>query len=101
MTTTIESPLQQDWETWHRDREEQLRTPHGWLSLTALHWLDGTARAFDDLPGTWRVTGDGGVELTADGEAALDGTPVTGAVRWSPSTGSRACSSRSGTDASR
>ena len=40
--TTVESPLQQEWEAWHREREEQLRTPHGWLSLTALHWLDDT-----------------------------------------------------------
>jgi uncharacterized protein (DUF1684 family) len=82
--TTLESPLQQEWEAWHRDREEQLRTPHGWLSLTALHWLDGTARSYDGIPGTWRATGDGGVELTADGDAALDGTPVAGTVRLEP-----------------
>lgn len=86
--TTLESPLQHEWATWHRDREEQLSTPHGWLSLTALHWLDGTARAFDGIPGTWRATGDGGVELTADGDPengpALDGTPVTGTVRLEP-----------------
>src|SRR5439155_13667379 len=72
---SLESPLQQEWQAWHTAREEQLSTPHGWLSLTVLHWLDGTARAFDGLPGTWRATGDGGVELTADGEALLDGTP--------------------------
>jgi uncharacterized protein len=82
--TTLESPLQQEWEAWHRDREEQLRTPHGWLSLTALHWLDNDARSFDGIPGIWRATGDGGVELTADGDAALDGTPVTGTVRLEP-----------------
>jgi uncharacterized protein (DUF1684 family) len=82
--TTLESPLQQEWDAWHREREEQLRTPHGWLSLTALHWLDGTARAYDGLPGTWRSTGDGGVEFTADGDAAFDGTPVTGTVRLEP-----------------
>lgn len=82
--TTLESPLQQEWDAWHRDREEQLRTPHGWLSLTALHWLDATARAFDGIPGTWRATGDGGVELTADGDAALEGTPVIGTVRLEP-----------------
>jgi uncharacterized protein (DUF1684 family) len=81
---SLESPLQQEWEAWHRDREEQLRTPHGWLSLTALHWLDSDARSFDGIPGIWRATGDGGVELTADGDAALDGTPVTGTVRLEP-----------------
>jgi uncharacterized protein len=82
--TTLESPLRQEWDAWHRDREEQLRTPHGWLSLTALLWLDGTAQSFDGVPGTWRATGDGGVELTAEGDAALDGTPVTGTVRLVP-----------------
>jgi uncharacterized protein len=82
--TTTEATLQQDWAAWHADREEQLRTPHGWLSLTALHWLDGTARAFDGLPGTWRATGDGGVELTAAGDAMLHGGPVTGTVRLEP-----------------
>ena len=82
--TSLESALRQEWAAWHREREEQLRTPHGWLSLTALHWLDATARSFDGIPGTWRATGDGGVELTADGDAALDGTPVAGTVRLEP-----------------
>jgi uncharacterized protein len=82
--TTLESPLQQEWDAWHREREEQLRAPHGWLSLTALHWLDGTARAVDGLPGTWRATGDGFVELTTAGDAALDGVPVSGTVRLEP-----------------
>jgi uncharacterized protein len=82
--TTLESSLQQEWAAWHREREEQLRTPHGWLSLTALHWLDDTARGYDGIPGTWRATGDGGVELTADGDAALDGAPVSGTVRLEP-----------------
>ncbi len=85
--TTLESPLQQEWQAWHAEREELLRTPHGWLSLTALHWLDGAARAYDGIPGSWRATGDGGVELTADGEALLDGTPVTGTVRLEPADG--------------
>jgi uncharacterized protein (DUF1684 family) len=36
------------------------------------------------VPGTWRATGDGGVELTAAGDAALDGSPVEGTVRLEP-----------------
>ncbi len=92
MTSTVSGPsasstaatFAQDWAVWHADREEQLATPHGWLSLTGLHWLDETARAYDGLPGTWRATGDGGVELTADGDAVLDGAPVTGTVRLEP-----------------
>ncbi len=81
--TTTEAGLQ-DWTAWHADREEQLHTPHGWLSLTALHWLDGAARSYEGLPGTWRATGDGGVELTTSGDAALDGAPVEGTVRVEP-----------------
>jgi uncharacterized protein (DUF1684 family) len=84
--TTTESPLHTAWETWHAKREELLRTPHGWLSLTALHWLDDTGQEFDGLPGTWRATGDGRVEVTAaaaDG-LAVDGAPVDGTVRLEP-----------------
>jgi uncharacterized protein len=82
--TTTESSLQQEWTAWHTEREAELATPHGWLSLTALHWLDTTARSYEGIPGTWRATGDGGVELTAAGEIALDGRPVAGTVRLEP-----------------
>src|SRR3954467_394576 len=86
--TTTEDRLQADWTAWHDEREEQLRTPHGWLSLTALHWLDTTPTEFPDLPGRWRATGDGGVELSTApataGALAVDGAPVRGAVRLEP-----------------
>jgi uncharacterized protein len=90
--TSTETAFEQDWAGWHAERDEQLRTPHGWLSLTALHWLDGTARGYAGLPGTWRATGDGAVELTASGGAAqdrpaLDGVPVEGTVRLEPADG--------------
>ncbi|MGI5131453.1 DUF1684 domain-containing protein [Pseudonocardia sp. CA-107938] len=84
MTVTTHSDLATDWAAWHAEREETLREPHGWLSLTALHWLDEHATAFPDLPGTWRATGDGGVEITADGELTVDGAPVRGTVRVAP-----------------
>jgi uncharacterized protein (DUF1684 family) len=82
--TTTEDRLPADWTAWHDEREEQLRAPHGWLSLTALHWLDGTPTEFPDLPGRWRATGDGGVELTAEGALAVDGVPVHGTERLEP-----------------
>ncbi|MCE0768246.1 DUF1684 domain-containing protein [Pseudonocardia kujensis] len=87
--TTTESTLQQDWDTWHAEREEELRAPHGWLSLTGLYWLTEEPSAFPGLPGTWRATGDGGVELTAapaDGLVAR-GAPVDGTVRLEPRDG--------------
>ena len=67
--------LAADWQRWHDEREETLREPHGWLALTALEWLDETPRALADLPGTWRATGDGTVEIAA---AAADGVEVDG-----------------------
>lgn len=77
--------LAEDWATWHAEREEALRAPHGWLSLTGLHWLDGEARPYPGLPGTWRAV-DGGAEITAatgDG-VAVDDVPVDGTARVEP-----------------
>ncbi|MEJ2887654.1 DUF1684 domain-containing protein [Actinomycetospora aeridis] len=83
MTSTVD--LAQDWATWHAERENDLRAPHGWLSLTGLHWLDGEARAYQDLPGTWRAA-DGGAEVTAAAgdDVSVDGVPVDGTVRVEP-----------------
>ncbi|MHA6780918.1 DUF1684 domain-containing protein [Pseudonocardia saturnea] len=72
MTATLD--LQAAWSAWHTDREEQLREPHGWLSLTALHWLTPEPSVIDGLPGRWSATPDG-VVLTA---AAADGLAVRG-----------------------
>ncbi|WP_312858405.1 DUF1684 domain-containing protein [Pseudonocardia pini] len=87
--TFSDSTLQQDWATWHAEREEELRRPHGWLSLTALEWITEEPQAFDGVPGTWRATGDGVVELTAAAAAglAVDGEPVDGTVRLEPRDG--------------
>ncbi|GAY08197.1 DUF1684 domain-containing protein [Pseudonocardia sp. N23] len=84
--TTTEDTLVADWDAWHAVRERQLATPHGWLSLTGLHWLDETAASYQDLPGTWRTTGDGGVELVVPADVAMtvDGAPATGKVRLEP-----------------
>ncbi|GAA1247240.1 DUF1684 domain-containing protein [Pseudonocardia aurantiaca] len=77
--------LRDEWASWHAEREEDLRAPHGWLSLTALHWLDAEPRTFDGLPG-WRASGDGGVEVAAAEAAGLvvGGAPVTSTVRLEP-----------------
>ncbi|MBB2901793.1 hypothetical protein FHR75_002608 [Kineococcus radiotolerans] len=80
-TTTIETRREQ-WRAWREQRTAELSRPHGWLSLTGLHWLTGGPEAVADLPGTWASV-DGGVELTAstaDG-VVLDGAPVDGTVR--------------------
>ncbi|WP_300013629.1 DUF1684 domain-containing protein [Pseudonocardia sp.] len=75
MSTGTVVDLQSAWNTWHAEREEELRTPHGWLSLTALHWLTPEPSEIDGLPGRWSATPDG-VVVTA---AAADGLAVRGA----------------------
>jgi uncharacterized protein len=71
MTSTI-SDLHTSWDAWHAEREVELRAPHGWLSLTALHWLTPEPSAVAGLPGLWSATPDG-VVVTA---AAADGLVV-------------------------
>ncbi|MGD9529752.1 DUF1684 domain-containing protein [Pseudonocardia sp.] len=68
--------LHTDWLAWHDAREDELRLPHGWLSLTGLHWLDDVPRSYGDLPGRWWVH-DGRVALVgACGALGLDGTAL-------------------------
>ena len=63
------------WESWHREHETQRARPHGFLAITAMHWLDGEPRRFNDVPGAWssgvdevRVLLDEGEELYVDGQ---------------------------------
>jgi uncharacterized protein (DUF1684 family) len=63
MTSTL-SDLEHSWTEWHSLREEELRAPHGWLSLTALHWLTPEPTTFGGIPGLWSATPDG-VVITA------------------------------------
>lgn len=89
MTTTENIDLVESWTAWHADRERVLREPHGWLSLTGLHWLSGTSTGYPGLPGSWRITGDHGVEITATAADGLvvDGAAVDGTVRIEPRDG--------------
>jgi uncharacterized protein (DUF1684 family)/L-amino acid N-acyltransferase YncA len=45
--------FQAEWQAWRDAREERLRDPHGWLSITAIHWLTPAPQRFDDAPGEW------------------------------------------------
>ncbi|MBW0089930.1 DUF1684 domain-containing protein [Pseudonocardia sp. KRD-184] len=92
MTATLD--LHSAWDAWHSDREEQLRTAHGWLSLTALHWLTPEPSTVEGLPGLWSATPDGVVVTasTADGlfvrgvrgPLPVDGTAVLHPVNGLP-----------------
>jgi uncharacterized protein (DUF1684 family)/RimJ/RimL family protein N-acetyltransferase len=46
-----------EWRAWHDAREERLRDPHGWLSITAIHWLTSVPQRFADAPGEWSADG--------------------------------------------
>lgn len=66
MTTTLDSistgargDAAADLAHRHAQREEELRTPHGWLSLVAYHWLPSTPRTLPGVPGLWWADADG------------------------------------------
>ena len=85
-TTRPVSDFLAEWQVWHDAREQRLRSPHGWLAVTGIHWLTATPQRVDDVPGEW--SGDaGGVTVTlAPGETlTLDGDPlIEGRHRFGP-----------------
>lgn len=67
----------EEWRAFREEREARLRSPHGWLAVTGLHWLTEVPQRFDDVPGEWSVGPDGVVVVLAGGESLdLDGTPA-------------------------
>lgn len=61
-----------EWLAWHSEREEQLRRPTGWLSLTSLTWLGPDPVGVPDFPASWTA-----LPLGA-GDAQGEGTGATG-----------------------
>ncbi|HEY0813458.1 MAG TPA: DUF1684 domain-containing protein [Pseudonocardia sp.] len=88
MTSTL-IELQTEWDVWHTAREAELATPHGWLSLTSLNWLEAAPSPVDGLPGLWSASPDG-VVLTASAAEGLvvrsvrEPRPVDGTVTLHP-----------------
>jgi uncharacterized protein len=63
-----------EWEAWRDEREQRLRTPHGWLAITAIHWLTDAPQRFDDAPGDWTGrAGEATVSLAPSESLTLDG----------------------------
>ncbi|HYQ75473.1 DUF1684 domain-containing protein [Cellulomonas sp.] len=80
-TPTSGSTAPAAWRAWAAARDAELADPHGWLSLTALHWLTAAPTAYDDLPGRWWADAAGiHVDPGAGpaGALTLDGAPLTG-----------------------
>ncbi|HEX5090428.1 MAG TPA: DUF1684 domain-containing protein [Nocardioides sp.] len=75
-----------EWQAWREERERGLRAPHGWLAITAIHWLTDESQRFDDVPGSW--TGrdhEASVSLAAGESLSLDGRVLgTGTHRIGP-----------------
>lgn len=87
-TATLDrAAFAREWEEWHRDHEARRADPHGFLAVTAIHWLDETPQHFDDVPGTWSTDATAGpvVDL-APGESleAADGTRLEGRHAFGP-----------------
>ncbi|MGO4616492.1 DUF1684 domain-containing protein [Nocardia sp. 2YAB30] len=88
MTTSITSVFETEWAHWHHAREDQLRDPLGFLSLTGLHWLTDRPERLPDVPGTWWVTDDK-VFITAQPADRLeyDGLGIAGVQIVRPTEG--------------
>lgn len=88
MTTSITSVFETEWARWHHAREDRLRDPLGFLSLTALHWLTDRPERLPDVPGTWWVTDDK-VFITAQPADRLeyDGVGIAGVQIITPAEG--------------
>jgi len=70
-----------EWKRWRLMREKGLAAPHGWLSLTALHWLDEEPRPVDGFPGLW--SGDEAevhAEFSTEDAVLRRDEPVSGSV---------------------
>lgn len=53
MTTLTETDAATERATWHAAREQALLEQHGWLTLTALHWLAARPAPLPGVPGLW------------------------------------------------
>ena len=68
-----------DWDVWHKQHQDRLAAPDGFLAITSINWLTETPTRFQDAPGEWTADDSGvTVELGPGEELTLDGTRVTG-----------------------
>ena len=72
-----------EWERWHHEHEQRRARPHGFLSITAMHWLSDEPSRFDDVPGAWASDGsDVTVQLEADEELVVNALRLVGDHRF-------------------
>ena len=68
-----------EWERWHKQHEDRLAAPDGFLAITSINWLDAAPARFADAPGAWAAD-DSGVWVLLDRgeELELDGAVIRG-----------------------
>ena len=67
-----------DWQGWRDAREARLRDPHGWLAITAIHWLTATPQEFDDVPGEWCSDEHGATVVLGPDQSLAAGSTLLG-----------------------
>jgi uncharacterized protein len=68
-----------DWDAWHKEHEDRLAAPDGFLAITSINWLTRTPTRFPDAPGEWAADDSGvTVHLAPGEELTLDGIRITG-----------------------
>ena len=66
-----------EWHDWHRQHEAATGSPHGFLAITSINWLNAEPQRFTDAPGAWHSDEAGVHVALADGEEiVVDGTSV-------------------------
>ena len=74
-----------DWDAWHKQHEDRLAAPDGFLAITSINWLSDAPARFPDAPGEW-TSDDSGVtvDLAPGEELTLDGARITGQHHFGP-----------------
>jgi uncharacterized protein (DUF1684 family) len=68
-----------EWEHWHKEHEDRLAAPDGFLAITSINWLSEAPARFTDAPGAWSADDSGVSVLLDDGETLeLDGAVIRG-----------------------
>jgi uncharacterized protein (DUF1684 family) len=66
-----------DWERWHKQHQDRLAAPDGFLAITSINWLTPAPSRFADAPGEWSADASGVTVVLREGEdLTLDGAPI-------------------------